>query len=167
MPPDAFAQLYRCYRPRLARFLAHLGHLPAQAEEIIDDAMMVVWRRAQGKALEDPPPAWIFEVARRLSQHARSRVHAVPLACADLEARGDEGEGPEARCARLQSDARLHSALARLSREQRSVVALTYLRGCSCDEAARELHCPVGTVKSRLALARQHLRHSLASMRAN
>jgi len=165
MPPDAFATLYRCYRPRLARFLAHLGHRPAQAEEIIDDTMMVVWRRAQRVANEDTPAAWIFEVARRLSQHARSRAHAVPMAIAAVDT-CDEGEGPEARCARLQADARLHAALARLSREQRAVVALTYLRGCSCHEAARELHCPVGTVKSRLALARQHLRESLAPMRA-
>src|SRR5436190_6666615 len=120
MPPDAFATLYQCYRPRLARFLAHLGHRPAQAEEIIDDTMMVVWRRAQRTASEDTPAAWIFEVARRLSQHARSRAHAVLLAIADVDTCGDEGEGPEARCARLQADARLHAALARLSREPRA-----------------------------------------------
>jgi hypothetical protein len=55
----------------------------------------------------------------------------------------------------------LHAEIGRLPERFRAPVVLCYLEGRTYEEAARILHCPVGTVKSRLATARQRLRHLL------
>ena len=43
---DAFEALYRLYHPRLTRFLRGMTRRPALAEEVLDDTMLVVWRKA-------------------------------------------------------------------------------------------------------------------------
>ena len=155
----AFADLFRRYQPRLLRFVARLGHAPAQAEEIADDTLVVVWRHAARLREDSRASSWIFAIAQRIASKQGSALLRDRLRFGeDTEACADTGDGPEACCERGQAQARLQRALARLPPSQREAVALTYLGECSCREAARRLHCPVGTVKSRLSLARAHLR---------
>ena len=71
------------------------------------------------------------------------------LSCGD-EAESREDLGPL-----------LHAAIGRLAERYRAPVVLCYLEGRTCEEAARLLHRPVGTIKSRLATARRQLRYRL------
>src|SRR5262249_41306298 len=75
---------------------------------------------------------------------------ALPAARASEEERGRE---------RLERS--LHAQIGRLPERFRAPVVLCYLEGRTCEEATRVLRRPVGTVKSRLATARQRLRHRL------
>jgi RNA polymerase sigma-70 factor (ECF subfamily) len=61
----------------------------------------------------------------------------------------------------------VRDGLASLSFEHRTVLELVFYQELSINEVAEVLDCPLGTVKSRLSYARQHLRGVLARMEEN
>ena len=69
----AFDHLFRAYRPRLQRFLGHLTHRPLLLDELIDDTMLVVWRRADTFNYSSRVSTWIFAIAHR---HALKTLEA-------------------------------------------------------------------------------------------
>jgi RNA polymerase sigma-70 factor (ECF subfamily) len=73
----------------------------------------------------------------------------------------DPGESPEQAAERLELNRAIQYCLENLPPDFRSVVILVDIQGLDYDEAAQAIHKPVGTVKSRLARARQRLRDCL------
>src|ERR1700749_1740269 len=57
--------LYRLYHPRLVRFLSNLVRSPQQVEEVLDDTMMVLWRRPEGYNGTSKLSTWVFGIAYR------------------------------------------------------------------------------------------------------
>lgn len=158
----AFEGLYRLYFPRLVRFIRQVTRRPDLIDEILDDVMLVVWRRAETFTETSRVSTWIFGIAYRQSlKHLQrdGRRARIP----DL---GDHEEaqvehGPESLAMQQQSVVRLRAALATLPVEQRAVVELTYFHGCGYREIAEALGCPVDTVKTRMFHARRKLRIAL------
>lgn len=157
---DALRQLYAVYRPRLWRYLWQLTQGDATlAEEALQDVFVAVWRHAGSYRGDAPAATWIFRIAHNQAANmlrARSRrpaAHGDPAQLLD----GDSAEPliwPEtATIERLT----LEGALRRLSPKHREALELVFAAGFSCDEAARILDVPVGTVKSRLHAARKAL----------
>lgn len=151
----AFAELYRCYQPRLQGYLRRLLRDPASIEEIVDDVLFVVWTDALKFRGTAPVSSWIFGIAYRKAMSAirsESRHHAAldrsvdPRKLADREPRDLE---------------LLRAALAELSADHRQVVELTYFCGFSYQEIADIAGCPVNTVKTRMYHARRRLRYLL------
>jgi RNA polymerase sigma-70 factor (ECF subfamily) len=156
---QAFQELYIAYHRRLARFLTRLTHGYPIAEEIINDTMYVVWRKADGFRGQSLVSTWIMGIAYRRALKALKRessaahVPSMPgdedLPATDATQRTDE----------------LHEwlgyALDQLPAEQRMVVELTYYVGLSCQETATIMGCPVNTVKTRMFNARRKLRTAL------
>lgn len=156
----AFESLYRCYFPRLARFLRRMLLRPHLVEEVLDDAMMVVWRKASSFNGQSKVSTWIFAIAyrRALKSHARFDD---PLEF-DGDTVDESSPPPEEHFARLELGAALDRALQGISAEQRAVVELTYFHGCRYQEIAQIMACPVETVKTRMFHARRRLRAALA-----
>jgi len=157
----AFERLYRGYYPRLRRFLERLTRRPQIVDEIVNDTMLVVWRRASSFNLRSKVSTWIFGIAFRRALKALKRIDD-PI---DFEP--DEYEdraciGPETSMQRHETRARITRALSALSADHRAVIELTYFDGRSCAEIADVLHCPVNTVKTRMFHARRRLRTLLA-----
>ena len=155
----AFEGLYRLYFPRLVRFIRQVTRRPDLVDEVLDDVMLVVWRRAETFTETSRVPTWIFGIAYRQSlKHLQrdGRRARVPDFQEDEEA-GEEA-GPELLAMHRQSVVRLRSALLTLPVEQRAVVELTYFHGCGYREIAEALGCPVDTVKTRMFHARRKLR---------
>jgi len=156
---QAFQELYVGYHRRLARFLTRLTHGYPIAEEIINDTMYVVWRKAAEFRGQSQVSTWIMGIAYRRALKALKResnathVPAIP---------GDE-DSPATDATQRTDE--LHEwigqALAGLSAEQRMVVELTYYVGLSCQEIATIMECPVNTVKTRMFHARRKLRTAL------
>ncbi len=153
---EAFARLFVHYAPRIKGYLKRLGLDDAAAEDLAQDVMLTVWRRADQF---DPARAalstWIYAIARnRRIDVLRRERHPEPdpmLAPIPLP-RGDEAlEGEETR-------ARVKEAVALLPPEQAEVLRVFYFEDESHGTIAEAFGLPLGTVKSRLRLALAKLR---------
>jgi RNA polymerase sigma-70 factor (ECF subfamily) len=155
----AFEALHRAYYTRLDRFLRRMLRRPQLVDEVINDTMLVVWRRAGQFSGRSKASTWIFGIAYRRALKA--------LADVDEPVEFDEASHPDQQAtaadAMLQAELRtvLERALAQLTAEQRAVVELTYFHGCHYREIAQIVGCPVETVKTRMFYARRRLRDLL------
>jgi RNA polymerase sigma-70 factor (ECF subfamily) len=156
----AFEALYRCYFPRLTRFLRRLMLQSHLVEEVLNDAMLVVWRKASTFNGQSKVSTWIFAIAFRRALKARSRFDD-PVEC-DVELHDEGSLQPEEQLMHRQLGATLDRALRTISAEQRAVVELTYFHGCRYQEIANIMGCPVETVKTRMFHARRRLRIALS-----
>jgi RNA polymerase sigma-70 factor (ECF subfamily) len=158
----AFSALFESFAPRLKGYLVRQGARPAEAEELVQEAMVAVWRKA---ALFDPSRAsaatWIFRIARNLRIDAARRDRHADAYQPDLSEAPDPPSTPEGLAAARQQDARVHVALAGLPADQREVLRMSFFHDRPHAEIAQELRLPLGTVKSRIRLALQRLRASL------
>ena len=154
---QAFEALYRIYYRRLTRFLERVTRRPQAIDEILDDTMLAVWRKAATFNGSSQVSTWIFAIAYRMALKAFKRDRNWVRNLFD-----DREElfapSPEAALIAGQSRSRIQSLLANLSPEQRAVVELTYYHGCAYKEIAEIIGCPVDTVKTRMFHARRKLK---------
>jgi len=160
----AFESLYRLYHPRLTRFLEKMTQRPALVEEILDDTMLVVWRKAHTYNPSAKVSTWIFAIAWRQALKALRQIDDAVEFCADKQA-GSAGVEPDGEMQQQELRVRLGQALSALSAEHRAVIELTYYFGYACREIAQIMGCPVDTVKTRMFYARRRLKTLLATDR--
>ncbi|HZX27276.1 MAG TPA: sigma-70 family RNA polymerase sigma factor [Telluria sp.] len=153
----AFAQLYRAYFPRLARFLDRMSRDGALIEEVINDTMLVVWQKADTFNHTSKVSTWIFAIAYRKALKALA-AHDVPVEAEPDDEPGDARLEPERALSRQQLQAQVAQALDALPLAQRTVVNLAYYHDMGYEEIASIMDCPVNTVKTRMFNARQRLR---------
>ncbi len=156
----AFAEIFRHFAPRVKGFLIKSGADPSLAEECMQDVMATLWRKAH---MYDPSRAsvatWIFTIARNrkidlLRRYARPEPEDLPW--------GPEATPDQADVIALQQDAaRLAEALRALPDKQRELIQRAYFGDLSHSEIADATGLPLGTIKSRIRLALDRLRHSM------
>jgi RNA polymerase sigma factor (sigma-70 family) len=130
------------------------------AEDAFQATFLVLARKAGAVGRRALLGNWLYGVAYRVAARVRKttlRRHARELPDADLNAVPEAGEPEEPYLSVL-----LHEEVQRLPDKYRGPVVLCYLEGKTNEEAASQLHWPVGTVKTRLTRARELLRASLA-----
>jgi RNA polymerase sigma-70 factor (ECF subfamily) len=159
----AFESLYRTYLPRLTRFLQQLTRRPHAIEEVINDTMLVVWRRAATYTGTSKVSTWIFAIAYRKGLKLLARFDD-PVEHTEDDALADD-DAPEGSVMRRELHEALAAAMAQVSPEQRAVLELTYYHGCAYREIAEIMECPVDTVKTRMFHARRRLRQLLSERR--
>lgn len=181
----AFAALFRHFAPRIKAYLMRGGAPDGVAEDLTQDAMVAVWRKAaqfdRGKARAS---TWIFTIARNLRiDQLRRGTESV---AAQASPAGADDSGPDAwrpaaglpglddlpdpapavadalHQARAETD--LRSALSRLPEEQREILRLSFFEDQPHAAIAQALALPLGTVKSRIRLAVGHLRRQLGHL---
>lgn len=159
---DAFAALFTHFAPRLKSYLIRLGSTDAVAEELIQDVMLLVWRKAHQF---DPDRAaattWIYTIARNRRIDLLRRERRPDLDDDDPLVETVAPPAGEAVVAFGQDRDRLQNALQTLSEEQAIVVTMSFMEDKSHSMIAEELDIPLGTVKSRLRLAFKRLREAL------
>jgi RNA polymerase sigma factor (sigma-70 family) len=158
----AFESLFRRYRPRLRRYLDRRTRAPELIDEIVNDTMLVVWRRAASFDLRSCASTWIIGIARRVGLKAAATVR--PTTEPFDGERVDDSNVPEQRCEERELQLRLADALRKLSPDHRTVIELAYFKGMSCRDIAGVLGCPVDTVKTRMFHARRRLKVLLAHL---
>jgi RNA polymerase sigma factor (sigma-70 family) len=158
----AFAELFDHLRPRVHAQLMRLGLAPAAAEDLTQDVMETIWRKAH---LYDPRQSaaitWVFQLARNRRIDLRRRTREQCFALENFFAIPDPAAGSDDcfDAARLQTCVRV--ALRALPHEQFTLVQLAFFDGLSHSAIAERLNLPLGTVKSRLRLAFTRLHRAL------
>ncbi|MGV1009246.1 MAG: sigma-70 family RNA polymerase sigma factor [Dermatophilaceae bacterium] len=167
MPLDeeAVAQIYRDHAPLLRRLVLRATGDPQQAEDIVQEVILRVWRQA-------PPTthlrAYLTQSARNLviddyraaqrrpqasgttPEHHMTEQHAAVRAPEEID--------------RALDQLLIHEALSQLSSQHRDVVVALHYQRLTVAEAAERLDVPEGTVKSRAYYALRHLRSVLDEM---
>jgi RNA polymerase sigma-70 factor (ECF subfamily) len=159
----AFAALFSYYAPRVKAFLQRRGADTAQAEELAQETLLAVWRKAdQFDPRRATAAAWIFAIARNLRIDVLRRTRrAVPALAPDPTDDPPPSMPADAFLIADQRARRLREAIAALPAEQSEALRLAYFDERSHSEMESALAIPLGTVKSRLRLALARLRAAL------
>lgn len=160
----SFASLFDHFAPRLRGMLMKRGFGAAQADDVVQDVMLSVWRKSASFNPERAEVSgWVFQIARnRQIDVIRKERRPVPEELAMPESTNIDGEqvlGVE------QETAKLRSAIARLNPEQRDLVEKAYLGEFTHSEIRDQTGLPLGTIKSRIRLGLERLRHELKGER--
>lgn len=161
----AFSQLFAHFAPRVKTYMLRLGASPQAAEELAQETLLVLWRKAQ---LFNPEGAsasgWIYTIARNLRRDRLRREHHPAETMPELGHVPEDVPQPDAAFDTVDMEARVREAVSRLSEEQRQVVQLSFFEDKPHAEIASGLNIPLGTVKSRIRLAMKHLRSHLGEV---
>ncbi|XXF81289.1 sigma-70 family RNA polymerase sigma factor [Myxococcaceae bacterium GXIMD 01537] len=160
--PDAMRAVYERCAGRAFALVLRLTHSRADAEEVLQETFLEVWRRAREF---DPArgglETWVATMART---RAIDRLRSL-----GAQARAAEGVArepppvsavppePSEAAARREERGRVDAALRTLPPEQREVLELAYFEGLSQQEVAARTGAPLGTVKTRTRLALEKL----------
>ncbi|GBF58764.1 ECF RNA polymerase sigma factor RpoE [Candidatus Phycosocius bacilliformis] len=161
---SAFATLFSYYGPRVKAYLMRLGADNALAEELAQDVMVTVWRKAD---LFDRTQAsvstWLFRIARNKRIDAIRRTTKPELDPNDPLLLPSAPEAADSLVSGAERDQLVRAALVDLPEEQRLLLQQAFYDGLSHREIAEQTGTPLGTVKSRLRLAFLKLRAKLDS----
>lgn len=160
----AFGQLFDYFAPRLKGVAMRSGLGSGAAEDVAQEVMLTVWRKADKF---DPHraqvSAWIFQIARnRRIDLVRKENRPVPE---EIKFTDDVEDDASQILAMEQEAGQLKSALEQLAPDQRDMIEKAYLGELSHKEISDQTGLALGTVKSRIRLGLDRLRHELKGMR--
>ena len=163
----SFMRIYDHFAPRLQRYLRNLGVAESMADELVQEALLTLWRKA---ALFDPARAslgtWLYRVARNLYiDHVRREPHWLPIQDGLDRLDHAESDRRDSTPESLIDQHTLKQAIDRLPSVQAKLVRMCYLESKSHSEIARELEMPLGSVKSSLRRAFAKLQGSMRAPR--
>jgi RNA polymerase sigma-70 factor (ECF subfamily) len=160
----AFGRLFDHFAPRLKGFIMKTGVSAAQAEEIVQDVMLTVWRKsAQFDPHRAQVSAWIYQIARnRQIDILRKENRPMPE---ELK----EEPGAESDASQIvgleQEVSAVRRALSALKPDQRDMIEKSYLGELTHQEISAQTGLPLGTIKSRIRLGMERLRHELKDLK--
>ena len=181
---SAFEELVLLYQPRLMSYLTRLAG-PEMAEDLLQETFLRAWRALPAFRGDSSLDTWIFRIATNATRDWVRRRRARPEVLVPPLPAGEEAEGtgagnmdgvgldslgvrerdprgvPEEAVHQRELRDLLERALGNLSEVHRATVLLHDLFGFRYEEIATIMHCPVGTVKSRLFYARATIRQVL------
>ena len=158
----AYGEIFAFYGPRVKAYLMRLGADNALAEELAQDVMVTVWRKAE---LYDRSQAsvstWLFRIARNRRIDAIRRSAKPDLDPNDPLLQPSAPDAPDSGISGAQRDRLVRDAMIGLPDDQRELLKQAFYEGLSHREIAQRTGTPLGTVKSRLRLAFLKLRAKL------
>jgi len=169
----ALVELIDAMTPWLLGVAQALLQDPDEAEEVVHETFATVWEKI-GQVPDDPRGllAWVLRVGRNAAidrvrarkRRARKTDHLAAHGV-EREPFAEPAEPNEASAPGWHVHQTIHAALTALPPEQQAVVSLAYFQGLTHSEVAERLGIPLGTVKTRLRLAFDKLRSTLAPMK--
>jgi RNA polymerase sigma-70 factor (ECF subfamily) len=171
--PNAFSRLVALHEGLVYNLAARLLGDPEEAKDVSQDVFLQVYRMLPRFEGRSSLKTWIYRIVvnqcrnRQRWWRRRKRDRALPLeeltASESALLAAPRADGPEEETARREESRRVQDALLRLSLDHRAVLLLREVEELSGGEIALALGVPEGTVKSRLARARDALRQALTA----
>ncbi len=161
----AFSHLYDYFAPRLKSWLLRQRMADGEAEELVQEVMIVLWHKA---GLYDPARSslstWIFRIARnrRIDLQRRSKIRVLDDNDPGLQPIGELAA--DVVMEYEDRDAQVRAAMAELPHEQQELLRAAFFLGQSHSEIAAITGLPLGTVKSRIRLAFGKLKKRLEAV---
>lgn len=160
--PDAFALLFDRHADAVYGQCLRRTGSTADAEDLTSMTFLEAWRsRRRIRFVEGSARPWLFVVATNLALNQARAARRYRKQLARLPHEVPTEDASSEALSNLASEAAVRTvsrALAKLKRNEQEVISLCDLAGLSYAEAGQVLDVPVGTVRSRLSRARQHLR---------
>ena len=172
----AFAALYKAVSGQLLGVILRIQRDRAQAEDVLQEIFVSIWRAAQGfDAARAQPMTWLTSIARNRAIDSLRRSKAEIATVSALGGDDDEGPnlvdtlpsdlgGPVEMLSQAAQARAVSHCIGALSAEQQQCVALAYYQGLSHSEVAQHLRQPLGTVKSWVRRALMSLKDCLGQM---
>jgi RNA polymerase sigma-70 factor (ECF subfamily) len=165
----AFMLLFTYFGPRVKSFMLRSGATDGQAEDLAQEALLTVWRKAQSfDSRKATASTWIFTIARNLRIDTLRRGKLAANAQQQLlgpDGLLDDVEQPDRIMQAAQYAERLRQAMKGLSPEQYRLLQMAFFEDMPHQEIARTLNIPLGTVKSRIRRSMMVLREVLEDLR--
>tara|TARA_R110002072_G_scaffold79652_13_gene183587 strand:+ start:918 stop:1496 length:579 start_codon:yes stop_codon:yes gene_type:complete len=163
---EAFRLLFDHFAPRVRGFLIRRGLPGAQADDLAQDTLLAIWRRAESYDVgKSAVSTWVYTIARNLHiDQYRKLARADRVDLTDPSLRPGEIATADELYERGQDVSAVTAALEVLPEDQRRVLELAFLEGLSHRDIAVRLALPLGTVKSRIRLAMDKMKLSLGDL---
>jgi RNA polymerase sigma factor (sigma-70 family) len=158
MAEHAFAALIERHGPMVLRTCQRILRDEHDAHDAFQATFLVLVRKSRSVWVHESLGPWLHRVACRAANRvrsARARRQKVERTLAVVAPDRDSADAPS------ELVAVLHEELDRLPAHYRAAIVLCDLEGHSCEQTARQLGCPIGTVGSRLTRGREKLRERL------
>jgi RNA polymerase sigma-70 factor (ECF subfamily) len=156
----ALRELYARHGQRMMAYAMRLTQDRALAEDVVQDALVAVWRSARRFRGEGRVVAWLLGIVHHTAMKALRHSHE-PISELMTETLTATDPLPEEKIEADEKAAWVRRGLQSLSPNHRAALELVFYHGLSLAEAANVCDCPVGTIKSRLSYARRYLRDVL------
>ncbi len=147
-------ELCRDWLPIVLRWCARLGGPRVDSEDAAHDAFMVLLGTLDRLEHPDRFPSWVYGITRRVLAKHRRRAWVRRWVPGPVPEVTDSARAPDSAYELSDSARRVQRALMTLPEAQREVLILSDVEERSGPEVAELLQIPVGTVASRLRLAR-------------
>ncbi|MGV9668986.1 sigma-70 family RNA polymerase sigma factor [Gordonia sp. NPDC003504] len=139
------------------RFIAHLGHA-STADDLTQETFLRAMRSLPRFRAEASAKTWLLSIARRVCADEVRRAQSRPRVNADVDWVSAADAAHAGRSyVRWEDLVEVNMLLADLPTERREALVLTQILGLSYQEVAEVTGCPIGTVRSRVARARESL----------
>jgi RNA polymerase sigma-70 factor, ECF subfamily len=160
---QALAQIYDNYRVILFGLLIRILNSREEAEDVLQEVFLQVWRRARDfDETRGKPFTWLVTLARsRAIDRLRSLGARDRVAQASAREAAEEVSDAARDTFRSEQRALVTSALSQLPEEQKGPLVLAYFDGLTQSEIAAKLGAPLGTVKTRMRAGMIKLRELL------
>jgi len=169
----AFLRLYERLKGAIFRYVFYMTNSKMTAEEVVQEVFIQLLKEGSGYREErGEVSAFAFGIARNFVRRIERREHPYEPIPADESLENQPGnlmsqaESPAGQIMRNEVTARVQGAIASLPDHYRQVVVLCDLCELSYEEAAQQLRCAVGTVRSRLHRAHALLTQKLKPLRS-
>lgn len=151
-----FADLFQHFAPKVKAYIIRLGLVESNAEEIMQECMLSVWRKAHlFNASKAKASTWIFTLARNQSidwmRKQKYPEYSLEEWHEEVDERSNSGE-------QLVQSERIAADINSLSETQSQVIYMSFFEGRSHSEISERLGVPLGSVKSRIRLASEKLK---------
>ena len=167
---EAFEQLVEMHSSRIYSIALRMVGNPTDAEDLAQEAFLRIWKGLEGFNMDAKFSTWAYRLTTNVCidyLRKEKKNNNVPLFTEDDEGEEtelqipDERYSPEQKMEQEQLRQSVEQAMNSLDPQYRQILTLRELGGLSYDEIARQLELKEGTVKSRIARAREHMRRLL------
>jgi len=166
---DALAHIYDRYRVVLFGLLVRILNSREEAEDVLQEVFLQVWRRAADfDEKRGRPFTWLVTLARsRAIDRLRALASRERVAQAGAREESEQVSDAASDAIRAEQRSLVTNALAQLPDEQKRALMLAYFDGLTQSEIATRLGAPLGTVKTRMRAGMTKLRELLANKSEN